>query len=149
MPFLDGFAATSEIRSLEADSAAEAREAARGCASGCVASRSTLPGAATCAPPPPPRRVPVVAVTTLCGSDVLCARERTGGLGLGGGTVDALSVENGMDGLMTKPVAFSVLQQLLGGLIRAEDAAVAGLAAAAEAELRARVLPALPALRCA
>ncbi len=146
MPFLDGFAATSEIRSLEAGSAAAA--------CGCDAASCALPGAATCAPPPapaapPPRRVPVVAVTTLCGSDVLCARERTGGSGLGGGTVDALSAANGLDGLVTKPVAFSVLQQLLGGLIRAEDAAAARLAAAAAAALRARVLPQLPQLRCA
>jgi CheY-like chemotaxis protein len=89
--------------------------------------------------------VPVLAVTTFAGSDVLPPGELTGaGLPAQGGTVAALSASVGMDGVMTKPVNFAALQALLARLMLAEDAAVAALAAVATAA--GAVLPALPAL---
>jgi CheY-like chemotaxis protein len=144
MPLMDGFAATSEIRLLEASPpphASYAAATATATASASASSSHAAPHAAPSLQPAraPSRRVPVLAVTTFAGSDVLPPGELTGVEAALGGTVDALSCAVGMDGVMTKPVAFAALQALLARLMRAEEEVAAAAAAACAGAARGLV----------
>ena len=104
MPILDGFGATAEIRRLE---------------------EAPLATAAGAPPGPAGRRVPVLAFTTFSGSDILPPGELEGPEAALGGRVDTLSAAVGLDGVVTKPVAFGALQAIMAALMHAEDEAVA------------------------
>ncbi len=148
MPLMDGFAATSEIRLLEASPPPHAHASASASATSSHASYASAAAAASSLHPAPARapsrRVPVLAVTTFAGSDVLPPGELTGAEAALGGTVDALSCAVGMDGVMTKPVAFAALQALLARLMRAEEEVAAAAAAACAGAARGLAAVAAP-----